>query len=193
MSPIDSSSMGDPARHLDRRSLDDAVAALSSPRDAGTLCLLLRRGEGGLRDLPQRAWLSIAEGLPGDAWGRALLRKPQAQLAVTNHPLACLIANGQPLGLFGDNLFVDLDLSTTNLPPGSRLAVGDATVEVTPKPHSGCRKYKARFGADALRFAQDSATRDQNRRGIYWRVVVAGEVWVGAPITVLSRTVLSRG
>jgi MOSC domain-containing protein YiiM len=101
--------------------------------------------------------------------------------------IAELIANGQPLTVFGDNLLVDFDLSAANLPPGSRLCVGEAVVEVTPKPHNGCEKFRGRFGGDALRFVAAPATRDQNRRGIYWKIVVAGEVETGATIRLLSR------
>ena len=75
------------------------------------------------------------------------------------HDVAALIANGQPLTLFGDNLFVDLDISTANLPSGTRLRVGEALVEVTPKPHNGCSKFEGRFGADALRFVAPAPTR----------------------------------
>ncbi len=101
--------------------------------------------------------------------------------------IARLIANGQPLTTFGDNLFVELDLSAANLPTGTRLAVGRAIVEVTPKPHNGCSKFDARFGNDALCFVQAPATRADNRRGIYWKVVTEGEVSVGDSIRVLSR------
>jgi len=101
--------------------------------------------------------------------------------------VAELIANGQPLTLFGDNLFVGLDLSTANLPAGTRLRVGDALVEMTRKPHDGCHKFKARFGEDALRFVQASLTRDQNLRGIYWRVLETGEAGVGDPIELVLR------
>jgi MOSC domain-containing protein YiiM len=101
--------------------------------------------------------------------------------------VAELIANGQPLTVFGDNLFVDLDISAANLPTGTRLRVGEAIVEVTPKPHNGCVRFKGRFGADALRFVQAPTTRDQNFRGIYWKVVEPGEVGIGATIEVLSR------
>jgi len=65
--------------------------------------------------------------------------------------------------------------------------VGRALVEVTPKPHNGCHKFKGRFGGDALRFVQQGPTRDQNLRGIYWRVAEPGEVSVGDPIQVLER------
>ena len=88
---------------------------------------------------------------------------------------------------FGDNLFVELDLSAANLPTGTRLAVGEAIVEVTPKPHNGCSKFDARFGNDALRFVQAPATRPENRRGIDWKVVTAGEVAVGDAVRVLLR------
>ena len=98
-----------------------------------------------------------------------------------------LIANGQPLTLFGDNLFVELDISAANLPVGTRIRVGEALLEVTPKPHNGCLKFKGRFGQDALRFVQATPTRDQNLRGIYWKVVEPGEIAVGAAIVVLER------
>ena len=113
--------------------------------------------------------------------------KPEAQLAVMRTDLAELIANGQSLALFGDNLLVEIDLSDANLPTGSRLRVGAAVVEVTPMPHNGCRKFDARFGSDALRFVNAKPTRHLNLRGVYWRVVEAGEVEVGSPIVVLSR------
>ena len=60
-------------------------------------------------------------------------------------------------------------------------------VAVTPKPHNGCLKFNGRFGNDALRFVQDKPTRDQNFRGIYWKVLEAGEVGVGDAIRVIAR------
>ena len=104
-----------------------------------------------------------------------------------NHGIAKLIANGQPLTLFGDNLFVDLDVSASSLPFGTRLRVGKAVVEMTPKPHDGCYKFNERFGNDALKFVQEKTTRHQNRRGVYWKVIDSGEVCVGSAVEVLSR------
>ncbi len=125
--------------------------------------------------------------MPGDDWVMRPPRDPEAQLAVMQTAIARLIANGQPLTTFGDNLFVELDLSAANLPTGTRLAVGASIVEVTPKPHNGCSKFDKRFGNDALRFVQAPATRPENRRGIYWKVVTEGEVAVGDAIRVLLR------
>jgi MOSC domain-containing protein YiiM len=82
---------------------------------------------------------------------------------------------------------VDLDISLGNLPIGSRLRAGEAVVEVTPMPHNGCAKFKGRFGADALFFVNARPTRHLNLRGIYWKVVEAGEVSVGDAIQVVSR------
>jgi MOSC domain-containing protein YiiM len=141
--------------------------------------LIVFRRPDGVRETPERVFLSPQDGVPGDRWQRRLPLNPEAQLAVMRQDVAELIANGQALTLFGDNLFVDLDISAANMPVGTRLRVGAALVEVTPKPHNGCYKFKGRFGDDALRFVQAKATRDQNLRGIYWKVVASGEVGVG--------------
>ena len=101
--------------------------------------------------------------------------------------VATLIANGQPLTLFGDNLFLDLDLSQENLPAGTRVQVGGALLEVTPLPHNGCRKFLSRFGPDALRFVSAKEQRHRNFRGIYMRVVGRGVVRPGDPVRVIER------
>jgi MOSC domain-containing protein YiiM len=101
--------------------------------------------------------------------------------------VAELIANGQPLTLFGDNLFLTLDLSTPNLPPGTRLRIGGAVLEVTPKEHNGCHKFRGRFGTDALRFVSTRPLRHRNLRGIYMRVLDEGEIGPGDGVEVLAR------
>jgi MOSC domain-containing protein YiiM len=184
--PPDQSPRGDPARHLDGAALDARV--LPAPaRDAGRLALIVRRLPTGARETPREVRLSVEDGVAGDDWSRRPPRKPEAQLAVMRRDVAELIANGQPLTLFGDQLFVDLDVSAANLPVGTRLRVGEALVEMTAEPHDGCRKFQQRFGADALRFVQAKQTRDQNRRGVYWRVIEPGLARVGDAVEVVSR------
>lgn len=181
---------GEATHHLELAELEARLAALpAAPTEAGTLALILRRHPDGTRETPDRVHLAPAVGVPGDGWARRPPRDPEAELAVMQRGVAELIANGQPITLFGDNLFVDLDLSAANLPCGTRLRVGEAVVAVTAKPHNGCVKFRGRFGGDALRFVQAPATRHLNLRGIYWRVIEAGEVAAGAPIAVLSRPV----
>lgn len=179
---------GDVAAHRALAALEASLRALPvPPRDSGRITLIVRRGADGVREALDAIQLSREEGVPGDGWSRRPPRNPDAQLAVMRTDVAELIANGQSLTVFGDNLFVDLDISAANLPVGARLRVGRAVVEVTPKPHNGCLKFKGRFGGDALRLVQDARTRDQNLRGIYWRVVEPGKVRLGDPIQVLSR------
>ncbi len=178
---------GDSSRHLPMIELDERLSALPAPpKDVGKLSLIVRRRPDGVRETPERVQLSPGEGIPGDGWSRRPPREDVAELAVMRSDVAALISNGQDLTVCGDNLFVDLDISAGSLAIGARLRVGDAEVEVTPKPHNGCMKFKQRFGQDALTFVNRPSTRDQNLRGIYWKVVVAGEVSVGARIEVLS-------
>lgn len=84
--------------------------------------------------------------------------------------------------LAGDQLIVDLDLSVENLPPGTRLAVGSAVIEASPIPHTGCKKFRARFGLDAMRFVGSARGKVLQMRGIKARILTAGEVRVGEPI-----------
>jgi MOSC domain-containing protein YiiM len=101
--------------------------------------------------------------------------------------VARLIANGQPLSLFGDSLFLVLDLSSRNLPTGSTLQIGTAVLQVTAKPHNGCRKFRQRFGSDALRFVSTPEFRHLNLRGVYMRVVADGDAGPGDPVRVVAR------
>jgi hypothetical protein len=158
-----------------------------SPRDRGRLALIVcRPGIGERRELAQGR-LDLREGLVGDNWrtrgsghredGSA---DPDAQVTIVNARLAALVAGGEERrALAGDQLFADLDLSAENLPPGTRLAVGEALLEITSKPHTGCGKFSRRFGADAMRFVNSDAGRALRLRGVYARVIEGGTVRVG--------------
>jgi MOSC domain len=185
---VDSASVGDPARFRTLADLEREFAGLAAaPVDRGRLVLIVRRGEGGRREVPERSPLSPEDGVPGDSWGRRPKRTADTQITAMQADVAKLIANGQPLTLFGDNLFLELDLSVRNLPVGSRLRIGGAVVAVAPVPHNGCRKFQARFGPEALRFVSGKELRPRNLWGIYLRVVEAGEVRPGDAVEVLFR------
>jgi MOSC domain-containing protein YiiM len=145
------------------------------------------RGEGGRREVADCLQLIPDVGVVGDAWGRRQDRNAEMEIAVMEASAARLIANGQPLALFGDCLHLELDLSAANLAPGSRVRIGGATLVVTPAPHNGCHKFQARFGADALRLVSTKELRHRNLRGIYMRVVERGEARIDDPVEVLSR------
>ena len=78
--------------------------------------------------------------------------------------------------LAGDQLYVDLDLSDENLPPGTRLAIGDAIIEVTAEPHTGCKKFVARFGLEAMKFVNSGLGKKINLRGINAKVIQSGQI-----------------
>lgn len=184
----DSTSVGDPSRFLTLAALQGAFAGMPTPSaDTGRLALIVRRVERGLREILPSSVLTRESGLPGDAWSRDPSSDAASQLTLMDVGVATLIANGQSLELFGDQLFVSLDLSTRNLPIGSTIRIGGAVVEVTPEPHNGCAKFRARFGPDALRFVSMGELRHHNFRGIYVTVVEDGEVMAGDVVSVVSR------
>jgi MOSC domain-containing protein YiiM len=73
-----------------------------------------------------------------------------------------------------------------HLPPGARLSIGDAVLEVSDKPHTGCAKFSARFGVDVLRLVGSPEGRALRLRGMNTRVVTGGAVRVGDEIRVTS-------
>jgi MOSC domain len=158
-----------------------------SPRDAGRLVMIVRRPAQGQREVLQQGELDLAEGLVGDGWklrgsplnpdGSADL---EAQLTLMNARAIQLLAQAQERWLLaGDQLFVDLDLSVENLPPGSRLAIGPAAIEVTARPHTGCNLFQERFGRDAVLFVNSKAGKELRLRGLNARVVQPGVIHTG--------------
>ena len=185
---IDSQSDGDPAAFLALDVLTTRLeSAPSAPTDTGRLRMIVTRHQRGRRERLERATMTPESGMPGDSWGRQRRPSPEAQLTVMQFNVAELIANGQPLELFGDQLFLDLDLSESILPAGTVLRVGSVTLEVSAMPHIGCRQFRARCGDGALRFVSAPELRHLNLRGVYLRVTETGEIAVGDPIEVLSR------
>lgn len=179
---------GDPARHLGRAQLEAGLAALpAAPRDRGLVELLVARPTVGGRETPSEVLLTPEGGMPGDRWADQDQYGPNYQLATTRSDIARLIANGQPLELHGDNLYLHLDLSEGNLPPGSAVTMGEARLEVTPQPHNGCKKWVQRFGLDIMQMNMDPTYRAMHLRGIYLRVTRPGRVRVGDDVVVERR------
>ena len=157
---------------------------LDSPVDDGTLELIVRRPAEGEREVLDEGILDLDEGLVGDSWNQRPSSKtddggphPDMQLNVINSRLLALVSpDAERRPLAGDQLAVDLSLSPDDLPAWSRLAIGDAVIEVTDQPHTGCAKFTSRFGLDALRFVNSQEGRALNLRGINARVVVSGTI-----------------
>ena len=89
--------------------------------------------------------------------------------------------------LAGDQLVIDIDMSTQNLPPGTRVSIGSAVIEVSEEPHTGCAKFADRFGRDALRFVSTPTAMRMRLRGVNTRVVRSGAIRAGDMATKLGR------
>ncbi len=163
------------------------AAALVSPRDDGTVEMIVSRPAAGERTTPERAHLSRAGGVEGDHWAKGCWRTlpnggphPDVQVAISNARALDLFAGGDRSrwALSGDNLIVDLDISEAALSPGARLRIGEAVLEITEEPFAGCKKYVARYGLAATQYA-NTVGRPLRLRGVYARVVEDGHVAVG--------------
>ena len=168
----------------------DLEVVRASPRETGTVQVLVRRPDRDRRVVVQEAELDELEGLVGDNWrargssstpdGAA---NPESQLMLmSTRVLAAIEPDRDRWALAGDQLLVDFDLSITNLPAGTRIIVGDAELEISVKPHTGCAKFSARFGSDALRWINSPEGREERLRGVGARVIRGGTVRVGAEI-----------
>ena len=176
------------AEPLDYPALEAGLPhVLRSPADHGRVELIVRRPAVGERETLEEGVLDLIEGLVGDNWlerGSTSMpdgsANPKAQLTLMNARVAALVAgDAGRVPLAGDQLFVDLDLRAANVPPGTRLALGSAVVEVSEVPHLGCQKFMARFGKDAHRFVSSKQNRELNLRGVNAFVVQAGTVRAG--------------
>lgn len=108
------------------------------------------------------------------------------QLNIMNARAIVLVAQSPDRwALAGDQLYIDLDLSADNLPPGTRVTLGSAVIEVTEQPHTGCGKFAARFGTDAVKFVNSPEGKKLRLRGLNAKVVVPGVVRVGDVATKL--------
>ena len=52
-------------------------------------------------------------------------------------------------------------------------------IQITEPPHTGCKKYAARFGLDALKFVNSRVGRQLHLRGVNAKVIRPGVIRVG--------------
>jgi len=183
-------------RHLTTAEIEAGMPhVLSSPLNNGTLEMIVARPAIGKRKVLEAGELSVAEGLTGDNWAARGSRRtvdgsahPEMQINIMNYRFAELIAGHRDrVPLAGDQLFVDLDLSEANIPPGTGLEIGTALLEITTIPHLGCKKFVERFGLAAMKYANSEYGRKNNLRGVNARVIRSGNFRTGDAVSITGR------
>ncbi len=179
-------------KHLVMDELEAGLAHIRhSPDNNGRLEMIVRRPAVEAREKLEEGYLDLNQGLMGDNWksrgssstadGSA---HPEMQINIMNARTVALVAQQRERWpLAGDQLYIDMDLSTTNLPPGTRLALGEAIIEITPVPHTGCKKFTARFGLDAMKFVNSPMGKELRLRGVNAKVVQPGVIRIGDVVT----------
>jgi hypothetical protein len=167
-------------RHLTTEEIEAGLDEIQqSPNDDGVLKLIVRRPRENEREVLETGELDVKKGLLGDDWFNDGA-KIEAQITIMNsRTIALLAQDNDRWQLAGDQLYIDLSLTDENLPAGTRLAIGSAIIEVTPKPHNGCKKFVQRFGLEAMKFVNSPIGKELHLRGIYAKVVQSGVIQKG--------------
>ena len=175
-------------QHLSMTELNAGMEYIrEAPNDNGILKMIVRRPAADEREVISEAELNLEEGLVGDTWKVRFSRhtpdgsaNTKSQITLTNaRAIAVLAQNEDRWALAGDQLYVDMNIGEDNLPPGTQLALGSAILEVSDEPHTGCKKFSARFGVEAMKFVNSPEGKQLHLRGINTRVVQPGTIRVG--------------
>lgn len=169
---------------LEITELQEGLAQIAgSPRDDGTVEMIVRRPTVDEREVITEAQIQPGLGLVGDSWSDRPHPSSEAEITLMNARCVALLAGDvDRWALAGDQLYVDLDLGERNLPAGTRLRLGSVLLEVSAKPHTGCSKFSARFGAEVLGFVNSPEGRAMRLRGLNARVVEGGTIRTGDPV-----------
>jgi MOSC domain-containing protein YiiM len=177
-----------PIRHLSMAELTAGLDHIrAAPKEEGRLLAIVSRPGHGQRNDVQTCAISFKDGVEGDHWSKGCWKSlpdgspdPDVQICIMSARCIDLIAqdrsNWPPAG---DNLFIDMNLTPENMPPGMRLAIGTAVIEITPVAHNGCDGFIARYGRDACVFVNTGVGKRMRLRGIYARVVKDGRISAG--------------
>jgi MOSC domain-containing protein YiiM len=166
----------------------------NSPTGEGRVELVVRRPTVDGREVLTEGILDPEVGLVGDTWKERPSSRtpdrsahPAMQVTVMNARAAALVAGTiDRWPLAGDQIYVDLDISESALPVGSLVEVGSAVIEVSDQPHTGCAKFSARFGPDAMKVFNSPEGQALRLRGLNARVISGGIVRPGDTIRALA-------
>lgn len=172
--------------HLNREQLEAGLPRIkAAPADGGRVEMIVIRPATDERRTIEACRLTAQDGCEGDDWRQGMLDQgltpdPETQITLMNARCTDLLAGGRDgWALAGDQLYVDLDVSKSNLPAGQKLSIGGAVLQISAEPHTGCSKFAARYGVEAVKFVNLGEGAGLRLRGVYARVVEEGEVTNG--------------
>lgn len=177
--------------HLNTQQLEEGLEYIKqSPKEKGKLEMIVIRPQEGERKILEVGHLRKETGLEGDNWKTRGSRhtsdgsaEPDKQINIMNaRAIEWIAQDRERWPLAGDQLYVDFDLSTENLPIGSQITIGSAILEITPPPHNGCKKFVQRFGLDAMKFVNSPIGKNLHLRGVNAKVIQAGQIKSGDEI-----------
>ncbi len=160
---------------------------LAAPKDNAPIEQLCLRPNFGERNFVDKLQLTRKFGIPGERWNYAPWLKhedgsadPRIQISILGTRTLDLVWRDRKNTLHpGDSFMADMDFSQTNMPVGTLLNIGSATVRVTDKFNDACVKWKVRYGTDAKDWIVRPENIKHRLRGVLCEVVKDGWVETG--------------
>ncbi len=171
--------------------MDELQAALpqvlAAPKDAAPVSQLCLRPGYGQRAFVKNIHMTREFGIPGERWLTSPWLKlpdgrpdPRIQVSLLGTRVLDLVWRDPAVAPHpGDPILADMDFSHANMPAGTLLSVGTATLRVSDQFNDACVKWKVRYGDDAKDWIVRPENLKYRLRGILCEIVEDGFVNVG--------------
>jgi hypothetical protein len=131
---------------------------LAAPKTDAPIASLCFRPGFGQRSFPDTLTFTRIHGIPGERWLTQPWLKlpdgtpdPRIQVSLLPTRIADAVWQDRDTNIHpGDPIIADLDMTPTNLPPGTLIQAGTAVLRVSDMPNDGCVKWKVRYGQPAM-------------------------------------------
>jgi hypothetical protein len=167
---------------------------LAAPKTDAPIAMLCFRPGFNQRSFPDSLTLTREKGIPGERWlTQPWLRlpdgrpDPRIQVSILPTRVADLVWQDRVTTIHpGDPIIADLDMTAANLPPGTLIRAGTATLRVSDELNAGCVKWKARFGQAAMDWIAHPDHAHLRLRGVLCSIEIDGIVTLTDRLQVLG-------